>query len=290
MSRLNNRSLPIAMALALLAAPAAAAAYEDDIPAPLTDDDLSPPLGAEELPGDGVPEGVLRPPVPIPAPHEVRPPVPIPAPHEVRSPVPIPAPREVEPPPAAGPPWAALPESVKGKWASVVRRLRGWGVSCQTERRGDQREIRCTLSEPRHEGPTAAPPRSDGCGSGEEARLFALLNAERRRRGLGPLACSARAVEVARAHSQDMCSRRFFGHFTPEGGNPGRRLRGAGIRHRAAGENIARGHNSAAGVHAGWMGSPAHRRTMLSAAYTHVGIGLVECDSTGPYWTEVFFR
>ena len=46
--------------------------------------------------------------------------------------------------------------------------------------------------------------------------FLALVNAERRARGVGPLVYDPVAVEVARAHSREMSARNYFGHESPD--------------------------------------------------------------------------
>ncbi len=122
-----------------------------------------------------------------------------------------------------------------------------------------------------------------------EAQAFSLLNAERKRRGKSALRVDPRATVVARAHSKDMCVRGFFDHRSPEGLAPWDRLRAGKVRFSGAGENIAVGYTTAAGVHRGWMKSPGHRQNRMNGSYTRIGIGVYDCDGK-PYWTEVFMK
>jgi uncharacterized protein YkwD len=122
-----------------------------------------------------------------------------------------------------------------------------------------------------------------------EAQVFTLLNAERKRQGKGQLRIDPRAVAVARAHSKDMCKRGYFEHRSPEGAAPWDRLRAGKVRFSAAGENIAVGYTTAAGVHRGWMNSPGHRNNRMNGSYTRTGLGMYNCNGK-PYWTEVFMK
>jgi uncharacterized protein YkwD len=126
----------------------------------------------------------------------------------------------------------------------------------------------------------------------QESQVFTLLNTERKRRGLAPLRVDPRAVEVARAHSRDMCQRRFFSHDSPDGKRPWDRLRAGGVRFTAAAENIAVGYSSGYAAHQGWLASPGHRVNRLSQSYTRMGVGLHVCPGqvSMPYWTEVFVK
>ena len=102
--------------------------------------------------------------------------------------------------------------------------------------------------------------------------------------------CDTAASKVARAHSQDMCTRGYFSHTNKQGQRPWHRLSAAGVPYSSAGENIAMGYQSPQAVHTGWMNSSGHRQNMLKPSWTRVGIGMIKCKGSKPYWTEVFMR
>ena len=126
-----------------------------------------------------------------------------------------------------------------------------------------------------------------GCGTAIEQAQLALTNAARAEDGDAPLRCDVLMTTVARAHSQDMCDRRYFSHTNPDGLSPFERMRAAGVSYSAAAENIAQGQRTAEDVHTSWMNSPGHRANILNGAYGRIGIGLSECDGR-MYWTQVF--
>ena len=66
------------------------------------------------------------------------------------------------------------------------------------------------------------------------------------------------------------------------------RLGTVGYRFRAAGENVAEGHTSAAAVVAGCMTSPAHRANIVSAHYTEMGAGVATGKNGHRFWAQVF--
>jgi uncharacterized protein YkwD len=119
--------------------------------------------------------------------------------------------------------------------------------------------------------------------------VLSLLNGKRKQLGLRKLRLDKAATKVARAHSRDMCLRRYFSHTNPDGKQPWHRLRAGGVKFRAAAENIASGQRTAREVHLDWMQSPGHRRNRLNRRYRRAGVGLYMCGSM-PYWTEVFMR
>src|SRR4051812_18573569 len=89
--------------------------------------------------------------------------------------------------------------------------------------------------------PTAFAARSRGRAS-VGRRLRVLINARRRRQGLGPLRWNRRLALAARRHSIDMVHRRYFDHTTPDGWRFDRRIWAAGYGRSASwtcGETIA---------------------------------------------------
>jgi uncharacterized protein YkwD len=125
-----------------------------------------------------------------------------------------------------------------------------------------------------------------------EREIFALLNADRKRAGLGPLLWDDKAAGIARAHSVDMRDHGFVSHVSKLTGDPEARARRGGLVAPLILENLARSY-SPAEVHTGLMGSPGHRSNILHAKATHVGIG-VALNSLGDgrselYTTQVFY-
>jgi uncharacterized protein YkwD len=111
-----------------------------------------------------------------------------------------------------------------------------------------------------------------------EATLLQLLNEERKKRGLPPVAADAELRGVALAHSLDMAEHGFFGHVSPSTGTPENRVTAAHLRVSKVGECVAL-EITPAGAHRGLMDSPAHRAAMLEASFTHVGIGVAFVES-----------
>ena len=110
---------------------------------------------------------------------------------------------------------------------------------------------------------------------GLESEMLNMVNQERTKRGLRPLKADTALTRVARAHSLDMFQRGYFSHYTPEGKDPFDRMRAAGIKFLAAGENLALGQNLTI-CHEGLMNSPGHRANILNPAYGRLGIGILD--------------
>ncbi len=108
-----------------------------------------------------------------------------------------------------------------------------------------------------------------------EAKMLELVNKERTSRGLKPLQADPEMVFVARAHSKDMFARGYFAHFSPEGTDPFDRMDAAGVKYRAAGENLALA-QTVEMAHTNLMNSPGHKANILNPAYGRLGIGVLD--------------
>ena len=130
-------------------------------------------------------------------------------------------------------------------------------------------------------------PTTDTAVADFEKEVVRLVNAERTKRGLSPLAHDWQLSRVARYKSQDMHDNRYFSHTSPVYGSPFTMIKNFGISYRSAGENIAKGQRTPAAVVSAWMNSQGHRANILSTSFTHIGVGYV---ADGNYWTQMFIR
>ena len=120
-----------------------------------------------------------------------------------------------------------------------------------------------------------------------EDEVIELVNIERENHGLHKLEKDEELADVAREHSRDMYLRNFFDHNNPDGKSPFDRMREYGITYSSAGENIAKGQESAEAVVDAWMNSPGHRANILSEDYEYIGVGLCRVDGVC-FWTQCF--
>ncbi len=112
-----------------------------------------------------------------------------------------------------------------------------------------------------------------------EKMAFDLLNADRKRAGLSILVRDRDLDNVARAHSEDMREHNFFGHHSPNTGDPKDRLMRAGYRFRSFGENLAL-EMSLYAAQSALLASLGHRKNILGD-FSHVGIGIARSDHNG---------
>ncbi len=123
----------------------------------------------------------------------------------------------------------------------------------------------------------------------EEALKDAVIRAVNRERDvleLPPLTHNANLAISAQAYAEDMESRNFFSHTSPEGDGPQQRIEHAGYAtltsktcncrgyYASFGENLAKGQQTIDDVMEDWMNSPDHRKNILSTLFTEIGIGL----------------
>jgi uncharacterized protein YkwD len=115
----------------------------------------------------------------------------------------------------------------------------------------------------------------------EESRFVELLNAERGRAGLAPLAVHAGVVDVARGWAGELARRGSLAH------NPNLTAQvGATTSWVKIGENVGMGADVDS-VHQALMASSPHRRNMLDGAFDLVGVGVVRSGS-GIWMSMVF--
>ena len=168
--------------------------------------------------------------------------------------------------------------------------------------------FRATVASTAVPTPILIPPqvhnRAESAGSvaGLERQVHVGINLERAKNGVLPLQWEDQLAAVARAHSDDMTSRGYFSHDSPEGLGPSDRIDRAGYScwkgsHYGVAENIAIETTSggldrvAAEAVRGWMNSPGHRTNLLGRQYDRTGVGVSFGGWRGHdavYLTQVF--
>ncbi|MFA5535795.1 MAG: CAP domain-containing protein [Bacillota bacterium] len=145
---------------------------------------------------------------------------------------------------------------------------------------------------PKPEAPKPVQPKPEPVqpvtGSQFEQKVADLVNQERAKFGLSPLAHNGSLSQVARLKSEDMRDKKYFSHTSPTYGSPFDMMKQFGISYRTAGENIAAGQTTPEQVVKAWMDSPGHRANILNSQYTQIGVGYAKGGSYGHYWTQMF--
>jgi uncharacterized protein YkwD len=145
--------------------------------------------------------------------------------------------------------------------------------------------------------PAAAPsyaPAPAASATGDERRAFDLVNAERQRRGLRPLAWDGGLTRLARYHSQNMARGGYLNHVDRDGLDLKGRAHAVGLRGWSMiGENIAynQGYNDPTGFAVErWMVSQKHRENAMNGEYTHAAVGIARASDGTYYFTQVFMK
>jgi uncharacterized protein YkwD len=100
-------------------------------------------------------------------------------------------------------------------------------------------------------------------------------------------------MEVARIKSQDMVDYNYVAHYPTDGSN---RVNGdtfvlinnlniRGLQGRS--EAITTGQKTPENAVEAWMNSPEHRKILLEARATHIGVGITNKSRNYPYWTLI---
>jgi uncharacterized protein YkwD len=111
------------------------------------------------------------------------------------------------------------------------------------------------------------------------ATLLQAVNQTRRAHGLRPLRLDGALVRAAQFHSADMLRDDYFAH-----GNFHGRMVEFHVVGPVAGENLAFGngpYTRAAAIVRAWLASPEHRRNLLRAGWTRIGIGVASGEFLG---------
>jgi uncharacterized protein YkwD len=125
-----------------------------------------------------------------------------------------------------------------------------------------------------------------------ELKTYGGINAIRAEGGLPPLTPDAALVQVARARSQDMAAKGYFGHNPPDGCNYVCVMDEFGVPHSWAGENIAWNTwdwTQTADVAVNmWHNSPPHMANIMDCHYTRFGTGVARAANGRIYYTMIF--
>jgi uncharacterized protein YkwD len=109
--------------------------------------------------------------------------------------------------------------------------------------------------------------------------LASLTNTERKNQKLQPLTTNETLNRAATLKAQDMATKGYFAHTSPDGITPWYWLDQVGYKYKYAGENLAIDFINSEDVTTAWMNSPTHRANIIKDKYTEVGTG----TATGMY-------
>jgi Cysteine-rich secretory protein family len=106
-----------------------------------------------------------------------------------------------------------------------------------------------------------------------------LTNQNRQTQHLAVLVVNPLLNKVAQLKADDMASKGYFAHTSPDGKAPWYWFEQVGYNYSYAGENLAVDFTDSQDVAVAWMNSPEHRANILKDSYTEIGAGV----ATGTY-------
>lgn len=114
-----------------------------------------------------------------------------------------------------------------------------------------------------------------------------LANSERAKENLPVLAYNTTLEAAAKMKADDMASKTYFAHTSPEGLTPWFWFQKAGYSFFYAGENLAVDFDESDEVTRAWMQSPTHRANILNGRFSEIGIATAEGTHKGHKTTYV---
>jgi len=125
-----------------------------------------------------------------------------------------------------------------------------------------------------------------------EARIFGLINAERRHQGLPALVYNEQLDQMAIIQASNMAHFQKMAHVLPGAELPtlGDRARYVAYPFGRLAENVALGYPDAETVVQGWMASKGHRANILNSDVVETGIAVARSSAGGLYYCQVFGR
>jgi uncharacterized protein YkwD len=127
-----------------------------------------------------------------------------------------------------------------------------------------------------------------------EIEVVRLINIEREKAGLSPLALSPKLSMAARFHSQEMADLQYFNHISPIYGRATNRANMFGHENEqewvfGVSENLHGAAISPERAVQNWMNSPGHRRAILNPNTLSIGVGATRTNEHGSGNTVAVF-
>lgn len=117
-------------------------------------------------------------------------------------------------------------------------------------------------------------------------QVIDLVNQERAAAGLADLKTDAALCAAAQVRAQEIAQ--SFSHTRPDGTKGFTVLKERGIVYVACGENIAKDSITPRRVMEGWMNSAGHRKNILNANFTSIGVGYYLDAAGTAHWVQLF--
>lgn len=117
--------------------------------------------------------------------------------------------------------------------------------------------------------------------------ILELVNGERAKKNLTPLALSQELSSAAQQKGSDMFSKNYWAHVSPTGTTPWDFITSAGYKYVYAGENLAKSFYTSDEVVSAWMKSPTHRANILKPEYSEIGLAVLNGHLVGEETTLI---
>ncbi|MFH1367190.1 MAG: CAP domain-containing protein [Patescibacteria group bacterium] len=111
--------------------------------------------------------------------------------------------------------------------------------------------------------------------------ILNLTNQQRLNAGLSEFKLNSKLAQAAAAKAQDMLSNQYFSHYSPSNVSPWYWFQTAGYEYAYAGENLAMDFTTAEATVQAWMTSESHKKNILNAKFSEIGVGVVEGNFNG---------
>lgn len=113
------------------------------------------------------------------------------------------------------------------------------------------------------------------------ARIVELVNETRQEEGLLPLKVNPLLIKAAQKKAQDMITKDYFAHNSPDGTTPWEWFKQVGYEYTYAGENLAINFVTAEDAFSAWLASPSHRANILNPNYQEIGVAVAVGEIDG---------
>ncbi len=104
--------------------------------------------------------------------------------------------------------------------------------------------------------------------------LATLTNEERQAEEVPDLVVNPLLSRAAQLKAEDMATREYFAHTSPEGKSPWYWIDAVGYQYNYAGENLAVNFTDSQDVTDAWMNSPTHKANIIKRVYREMGTGV----------------
>ncbi len=128
----------------------------------------------------------------------------------------------------------------------------------------------------------------------KESIVFKAINDQRAAAGLAPVQLNVALTDLSRYRSNDMASRNYLSHVTPEGTKFLSMLTDRGVAYKFAGEILARNNypsaETAQTAMQSYLNSPQHKAIIMDGQYSQVGVGYALGADDMSYFTVIFLH